>query len=306
MNILRSYSFAATVALSLFGSAAVAQTPVITDQAQVQNNATDEPVSNRWQPSLVKDGVYDKMPHVNRILNWQPIRENDIMWKKRIWREIDTREKQNMAFRYPGDENTGGGYFIEILLDGVKKGKIKAYSNFDDRFTQALSRDQITEMLVGKPDTVMSENPVTGQVEMRISNREFNPDVVTKYRIKEDWMFDRNLGRMVVRIIGIAPLIDRYNDDGTYRGSQPMFWLYYPEIREVIAQYEVYNPENDVARMSWDEYFEGRFFSSRITKVSNPFDQTFNQQGRNGMEALYEAQRTQEMLFNKEHDMWVY
>jgi len=305
MSILKTYRIAASAALIFAGSIAFAQkNPSMVDQ-QTQFNSYDG-VNKNWQPSLVTDGVYDRVPHIVKTQNWQPVREADIMWKKRVWREIDIREKQNMAFRYPGDEYTGGGYFIEIILDAVKKGKIKAYSNMDDRFTNALSKDQILEMMIGKPDTTMVENPITGEMEMRISSREFNPDVVTKYRIKEDWVFDRNLGRMVGRIVGVAPIQDRYNDDGTFRASQPVFWLYYPEIREMLAQYEVFNPENDVARMTWDDYFESRRFSSKIIKTSNPFDATFRDRGMTGLEALYEGQKSTEMIFNKEHDMWVY
>jgi hypothetical protein len=85
-----------------------------------------------------------------------------------------------------------------------------------------------------------------------------------------------------------------------------MFWIYYPELRETLVQYEVFNPENDVARMTWDEFFENRYFASYIIKVSNPFDNTFNMMGLQGTDALYEGQRTSEVLFNKEHDMWVY
>lgn len=273
---------------------------------QPQQGVTDEPVSKNWTPSLVRDGVYDRTPHVNRILEWQPVREADIMWKKRVWREIDTRQKQNVAFRYPGDENSGGGMFIEIILDALKKGKIKAYSTADDRFSSALTKDQILDMIQGTVDSVYSEDPETGEVTMTVKRREFNPDVVTKFRLKEDHIFDRNLGRMVVRIVGLAPVRDLYNDDLTYRASQSMFWLYYPEIRELLAQYEVFNPENDVARMNWDEYFENRFFSSYVTKVSNPFNNSFREFNMSDMDALYEGQRVSELLFNKEHDMWVY
>ncbi len=306
MSILKTYRIVASAALLLTGTVAFAQdnNQSMVDQ-QTQFNSYDA-VNKYWLPSLVTDGVYDRVPHVTKPLDWQGIREADIMWKKRIWREIDTREKQNMAFRYPGDEYTGGGYFIEIILDAVKKGKVKAYSNMDDRFTTALTKEQILEMMIGKPDTVMVENPMTGEVEMRISSKEFNPDVVTKYRLKEDWVFDRNLGRMVGRIIGIAPIIDKYNEDGTYRASQPLFWLYYPEIRDMLAQYEVFNPENDVARLTWDDYFEGRRFSSHIIKTSNPFDATYKDRGMSNLEALYEGQKASEMIFNKEHDMWVY
>jgi hypothetical protein len=68
----------------------------------------------------------------------------------------------------------------------------------------------------------------------------------------------------------------------------------------------VFNPQNDIARMNWDEFFENRFFSSYIIKVSNPFDNSFRDMNLNDLDALYEGQRVSEMLFNKEHDMWVY
>ncbi len=305
MDILKSYRLIASTTLIFAGGVAFAQNNQnMMDQAQQAPGA--ETVKSDWKPSLVKDGVYDRAEHINQPLQWQPIREADVLWKKRVWREIDTRQKQNMAFRYPGDENTGGGMFIEIVLDAIKKGKIKGYSTADDRFTTALSKDQILEMLTGKADSIPVEDPITGAITIKIIKRDFNPDAVTKYRLKEDWIFDRNLGRMVVRIVGVAPLLDRYNDDGSFRASSPMFWIWYPEMRELLAQYEVFNPENDIARMSWDEFFENRYFARYITKVSNPFDNTFNQMGLQGTDALYEGQRVSEQIFNKEHDMWVY
>ncbi len=111
---------------------------------------------------------------------------------------------------------------------------------------------------------------------------------------------------MVVRIVGIAPVIDIIGDDGVYRGSQAMFWLYYPDIRGLLAQYEVFNPQNDVYRYTWDEFFESRQFSSKITKVSTPFFGNGFRDNLNPMESLYESQHTAEEIFNKEVDMWVY
>lgn len=305
MNIPKIYRLAASVALVFAGGTVFAQgNPNVMDQPQTEVAA--EAVNINWRPSLVNDGIYDHVPHINKPLEWQAVREADVMWKKRVWRDIDTRQKQNVAFRYPGDNYTGGGMFIEILVDAIKKGKIKAYGTIDDRFTMAMTKEDIMEMLSGKPDSIPVVDPVTGEVTISVKTRDFNPDAVTKYRIKEDWIFDRNLGRMVVRIIGFAPLLDRYNEDGSFRASSPMFWIWYPEMRNMLAQYEVFNPENDVARMTWDEFFENRFFSSYIIKVSNPFDNTFTGMGLQGTDALYEGQRVSEMLFNKEHDMWVY
>lgn len=155
MSILKTYKIAASTALLFMGGVAFAQN----DPAS--NFSSYDGVTKDWKPSLVRDGVYDRVQHINTPLRPQEVRENDLMYKKRIWREIDIREKQNMAFRYPGDDYTGGGQFIEIILDAVSKGKIKAYSNMDDRFTTALTKDQIIDMLVGQPDTTWVTDPET-------------------------------------------------------------------------------------------------------------------------------------------------
>jgi len=289
--------------LLLTSGAAFAQTGTATDMAVTGGGAVG--VNTTWAASKTPDGAYDRVQHISMPIPWQYIRETDILWKKRIWRELDTREKQNVAFRYAGDENTGGGMFIEILIDAIKKGKIKAYQGIDDRFTANMTREDIQAVVAGKVDTVEVEDPINGNKILKENRRDFNPESITKYRIKEDWIFDRNQGQMVVRIVGIAPVQDVIGEDGVYRGSKALFWLYYPDIRGLLAQYEVYNPNNDVARYTWDEFFESRQFSSKITKVSNAFNEDFKAH-LSPMESLYESRHTAEEIFNKEHDMWVY
>jgi gliding motility associated protien GldN len=261
-------------------------------------------VNDTWKPSLRSDGAIDKVEHNYAVTPWQRIREVDVLWKKRVWREIDTRQKQNFAFRYPGDDESGGGMYIEILMDAIKRGKITAFS--DDRFTAPLSYDDVINVLVGKPDTVYVEM-ANGDTEMRIINKTFNPEDITKYRMKEDWIFDRNLGRMVVRIIGIAPYLDRKNEDGTPRLSLPLFWLHYNDLRTTNVRYEVYNPENDVNRITWDDFFEKRLFSSYVVKstINNPLQDDIKTY-KSGVDRLYESEEIKNKLFNKEHDMWVY
>ena len=144
-------------------------------------------VTDTWKPSLRKDGAIDRVEHNHYLTPWQPIREADVMWSKWVWREIDTRQKQNFAFRYPGDEFSGGGMYIEILMDAIKKGKVTAFS--DDRFTSPLTVEDVLALVVGKPDTVYVEK-ANGDIEMKIINRSFNPEAITKFRLKEQWIFD--------------------------------------------------------------------------------------------------------------------
>jgi len=309
MTILNSYKSAVVASMMVLSG--------ITSYAQTSDPSLPKAadgVNDRWQKSLTPDGAFDRVSHITQPIPWQHIREDDILWKKRVWREIDIREKQNVAFRYAGDENTGGGMFIEILIDALKKGKIKGYKTFDDHFSAQMTKEDIMETTAGKVDTQIVQDPITGVEKTIITPRDFNPEEITKFRLKEDWIFDRNQGQMVVRIVGLAPVVDVYNDQHVYLASKAMFWLYYPDIRGLLAQYEVVNPMNDLARYTWDEFFESRQFSSKITKVSNPYG-TFTSPGAMGeelkehlnpMEVLYEGQRQAEEIFNKEHDMWVY
>lgn len=295
--------------VALFASgAAIAQpagsgSPSSVDPATSGGVATA--VKQDWKPSLRKDGVIDRVEHNNYVTPWQPIREADVLWKKRIWREIDTRQKQNFAFRYPGDDESGGGMYIEILMDAIKNGKVTAFQ--DDRFTVPLSPEDVMAKLTGVPDTNEVEDPITGEIKLVITNRSFNPDDITRFRLKEDWIFDKNISRMVVRIIGISPYFDKRNADGSFRASVPLFWLYYPDVRGQNARYEVYNPDNDVYRMTWDDFFEKRVFSSYILKstINNPFQEDIKET-KAGIDRLYESEQIREQIFNKEHDLWIY
>jgi gliding motility associated protien GldN len=265
---------------------------------------TAEIVGNGWKPSLRRDGAIDKVEHNNYVTPWQPIREADVLWKKRVWREIDTRQKQNYPFRYPGDEESGGGMYIEILLHSIKQGQVTAFT--DERFTTPLTLDDVMSKLIPPPDTIEIENE-DGTFSIKIINKSFDPDQITKFRLKEDWIFDKNLGRMVVRIIGMAPYMEKKNADGSPRPAVPLFWLYYPDIRASNAKYEVYNPENDVYRITWDDFFEKRLFSSFLLKstINNPLQEDIRNVKKN-IDILNEGEEIKEKIFNREHDMWVY
>lgn len=226
MNILDRIQFTAAVVLLFSGSAAFAQPGSTTDVSLTDKGYYGVKLDSSWRPSRTPDGAYDRVAHNSMPIAWQHLREEDILWKKRVWREIDTREKQNIGFRYMGDENSGGGMFIEILIDGIKRGKIRAYSSMDDRFTTPLSKEEVLESLAGKPDTIPVTDPITGVETIKVIKKDFQPEAITTYRMKEDWIFDRNEGKMIVRIVGLAPVKDIIVD-GSFRGKQYFFSFRY-------------------------------------------------------------------------------
>ena len=63
-------------------------------------------------------------------------------------------------------------------------------------------------------------------------------------------VFDKQYSNMQVRIIGLAPLQeDRDEVTGRLTGSFPLFWVHFPEAREILINAEVFNSvKNDAER----------------------------------------------------------
>jgi hypothetical protein len=84
-----------------------------------------------------------------------------------------------------------------------------------------------------------------------------------------------------------------------------MFWLYFPELRDVMVNYYVYNDQNDSQWMTFDDLFFKRKFSSTIFRVSDKFDREIEDY-KFGVEALYEAERLKEKIREWEINVWNY
>src|SRR5665647_1086617 len=53
-------------------------------------------------------------------LAYEHIRVDDAVYRHKVWREIDTREKMNLPFRYSATENNGNQRFISILMKAIQ------------------------------------------------------------------------------------------------------------------------------------------------------------------------------------------
>lgn len=268
-------------------------------------DSTKPSLRNDW--AVVRDSNVTRKP-----LAYQYIRPDDAIWGKRVWAEIDTRQKMNLPFRYQGyDEKGNSMMLIDILLHAIMKDSVQAFSPIDDRFTTPMTRAEVSNEVHGQAQTIRITNPVTGKETDTTIYNDFDPTSISRYRLKEDWIFDKATSTLYCRIIGIAPERTILNADGSIRAYAPMFWLYYPDLRPILARYDVYNPKNYYQRMSWEDLFEMRFFSSYIIKEDNPFDRSIKDYitgntTQDGVKRLLEGRRIKNEIFNYEQDLWKY
>jgi gliding motility associated protien GldN len=286
-TFLKKFCFLSIVFSILAASAAFAQP----NKTESGKDATESP----------RDGAYDRYLYKEKkIITYDFLHEKDVFWEKRVWRVIDVNEKMNHPFR-----NGKKGYsFIEILLKHARENDIQVYNAGDDEFKDPFSAESQKNIGVTH-DTIEVFDPETFVVTLTPVVNEFNAETVKKFRLKEVWFFDEETSTMGVRILGVAPIVRRTNDNGDVLFEGPMFWAYYPELREVLARHEAFNEANEAMRMSWEDIFENRHFASYITKESNVYDRRI-QDYKSGLDGLLEAEKIKDGIFHFEHDLWEY
>lgn len=242
------------------------------------------------------DGVVERtLTAEKRVLPYDPVREADYYWEKRVWRLIDIREKMNLPFKNPDAR------FVTILLEAAKAGEIEVYD--DEGFTMPLTIEQVMEKEKGKPDTIMRFDVETYEDIIEIVQNDLNPEDIKLFRVKEVWFFDKEASVVRVRILGIAPIKEVKDEFGNFMGVQPMFWVYYPDARYTLARHMAFRTGNDASPLTWEDLLEMRFFSSFIYKERNVLDLGLKDI-YSGVDLLLEGEKIRQEIFHFEHDLW--
>jgi len=237
------------------------------------------------------------------------VREADVFWSKMVWRVIDLREKMNLTLYYPTSESAERMNLINVLLEGIKNELITPYdARLDDDFKVPITYEQVKEAFGAETTTEEVINFDTGERDSVVIEGDIRPSDVKQYLIKEEWYFDKQASSLNVRIIGICPVREyvRENDMTNQVQRQKVFWVYYPQVRELLANREVLNPYNQAESMSFDELFIKSFFNSYVVKESNVYNNRDISAYLSGKDAMLESKRIEEKIFNFEQDLWEY
>jgi gliding motility associated protien GldN len=295
---------------SILVSVFIAALLISTVSAQVLEQ--NEPIHLRaW--AKVQDGNPGE-EHISNAMNrvavqYPYLREADVMWAKRVWQELDLREKINHPLYYPAQPVRHRMSLMSALWNAaVIEGSLNVYR--DEDFKVPLTVDEL-KMKLTVNDTITIPNPLDPDYDTTIIvSKDFDPADVMYYWIVEDWFFDNKRSVLEKRIIGLAPMREKYTTDPNtgeriLQGKELLFWVYFPHARNMLVKTEVFNRWNDTERMTFDDLFFKRIFSGRIIKADNVYDRYISE-FKLGLDALLEADQLKRQYQEFEMDLWEY
>ncbi len=314
--------------------APVVTTPVATESLE----ENDEPINslnilNAKSPStyrkyrdMLKIKVGDSLVSVkNKPLDYGFIDDKDVLRSMVVWEIIDMNEKINQPFYHNADGLvTSNKSLYQILLENINNGKIKEVYD-DEMFTTKLSPEQIQQRLkltVKTPWLIDKENSgekITPEdVKAGTDIIETTTEKVKLLKIKGMWYVDRRDGQMKYRLLGIAAMgpdplmMAERTADGQMLGNKDelidLFWVFYPDAREVLANQIVFNGKNLSSDITYDDVLNARRFSSIIYKSDNGLGtgKISDYIPQDAEEQLEESERIKSQILEMENDMWNY
>lgn len=247
------------------------------------------------------------------------IEDKDILRSMVVWEIIDLNEKINQPYYHNSDGLvTQNKSLYQILLDAVNSGEITEVYD-DEMFETRLTPEQIQQRTHGEKmsdwlvDKINSGEPVTEEDRKAgIDRYETKSENVRLLKVKGMWYVDRRDGAMKYRLLGIAAMGQDPSTMGESFANKDevidLFWIFYPNAREVLANSVAFNNKNLSSDISFDDLLNARRFSSIIYKSENALGNGVIKDyiPADADEQLEESERIKNQILAMENDMWNY
>ncbi|WP_062054372.1 gliding motility protein GldN [Aquimarina longa] len=275
-------------------------------QANVLNANNPDEIGKKTQEQILYDN--------DRPLEYGYVDKRDVLWAKTTWETIDLDERINFPLYYPVDTfNIGANRrsLYDVLVTNIKNGKIKTIYS-DSYFTETRTFEDLKSTMskIDTTDLGYEQFNAGEEVDPQYINRQdIASHHIEEYKIRGYWYFDKRLGELRYRLLGIAPVAPDVNFiDDDEPDKVALFWVWYPDAREILHNAKAFNRKNTSMPFTYDHILNARRFNSVIYKEDNiQGDREIKDYiVDNALMQLLESERIKESIRNFEMDMWSY
>jgi gliding motility associated protien GldN len=255
-------------------------------------------------------------------------RTDDVVWSRIVYRIIDMRDKQNYQLYFPVVPNEQNKSLFRLIVDAVVNDTLKAYGKVEREmeplYKTILPKDSLKNIFqyvtvdtinnTSSKESLILQDPITQNYSVNTYLYRAYVKEQLKFLVQEIFFFDKHTSRMYSKIIGIAPIyaLTEANsiltnvDPWNYFQSSVLCWFLFDELRPYLAKQYVIPSGNDTQRLTFDEFFAQRLYSSYLLGDSNMNNRTLLQYLNNPEKIRKEQQRIETELLNFEQDLWEY
>ncbi|WP_341215233.1 gliding motility protein GldN [uncultured Wocania sp.] len=275
-------------------------------QANILNAKSPDEIGVRTEAQKAVDN--------DKPLEYGYVDDRDVLFSKMVWEKIVLDERSNFPLYYPIDTNNIGSdrrSLYDVLMKSVKNGKIKHIYD-DSYFTTKRTLKDIEAALTMRDTTELGIEQINAGEELSpeyIIRRDIAAADIKEYHIKGLWYFDKRQAEMKYRLLGIAPVAPDVNFIDTDEPDLvPLFWVFFPDAREVLHEAKSFNNENSSIPFSFDHILNSRRFHGYIYKEENvQGDRKISEYvSENALMQLLESERIKDKIRDFELDMWTY
>ncbi|MGH1383709.1 gliding motility protein GldN [Kordia sp.] len=241
--------------------------------------------------------------------------DRDVLWSATTWEIVDLDERVNFPLYYPIDTvgmRADRRSLYDVLMTNIKSKKIKNIY-VDGNFTETRTLEDIQSSLKKTdtlPEGINQINRGEKLSDEYIETRELTAADIQEYHVKGVWYFDKRQGELKFRLLGIAPVAveAQFVDLDGEQDAIELFWIFYPDAREILHSAKAFNNRNAAVPLSFDHLLNARRFNGLIYKEENvQGDRRIKEYVKeNSLMQLLESERIKEKIRGREQDMWNY
>lgn len=261
------------------------------------------------------------------------------LYKVKVWRVIDLREKQNKGFFAKGNEITKlinksintGELAVIYNKDSLDEAVVDAIKSKDKYYADMVSQQGATfenwdpakdffqgdhVALNGKNYEAIidskGKNPATSTDDWSVTSAGkatlYNPDEIYRLTLVEDVIFDKRRSRLYYDMLAMG--FEAFDQNtGTYK---PLGWFKYKDLEKLFRNHVKdavwFNRYNSAENKNYADAFLLRLFRGSIDKVENPNDDKITDTyiGRPYKEAVWAMEWEEMKMMEREHNLWEY
>ncbi len=277
-------------------------------EGQAQTRTTQTPASvSATQNNAVKSDFTEVSLSKAKMTTGQELRNDDILWKRDVYRILEVSEGLNGALYYPVEPTPERKNLFCTIFDLVATGKLTAYEFKSDREDFSQSNVLKFKDLLNRFDIPFREkaNPQKPNAPiLDIEPVDIPSSEVTRFYIKEVYYLEQRNSTVGIKTLAICPVLIREDEYGK-SDPYPMFWIPFSDLKAHLTTIPVQMDSiNSVQRMNAYDFFNLRKFKGDIYKVSNLKNQTIYDYCDTPEARKAEQLRLENALLNLDASLW--